>query len=63
MSGGMKRGEKILRLPTTGVPHLCKDNYLCVFKSRGDAEKAAVRTGGQSYQSKLTGAFLVKYDR
>ncbi|QBQ74535.1 hypothetical protein BcepSauron_155 [Burkholderia phage BcepSauron] len=62
MRGGLKRGEGIHILPSSGKPHLCVDGYLAVFKTMGAAEKAAQRTGGQAYRSRVTRAFLVKYE-
>lgn len=63
MRANLKPGEDILILPSNGRLHLCKDGYLCVFKTMGEAEKAAQRTGGSAYRSKVTKAFLVRYEK
>lgn len=44
-----------------GVPHLFKGNMPRVFANRTQAEKAAARTGGEAYQSRLSSRFLVRF--
>lgn len=44
-----------------GVRHLFKGSLPRVFANRTQAENAASRAGGQAYQSRLSGRFLVKF--
>jgi len=44
-----------------GVKHLCKGGLPRVFANSTQAEKAAARTGGEAYQSKLSCRFLVRF--
>nr|DAF94048.1 MAG TPA: hypothetical protein [Myoviridae sp. ctu2j3]DAF94277.1 MAG TPA: hypothetical protein [Myoviridae sp. ctu2j3] len=60
--GGLKGGESIEILPSSGKPHLCVGGYLAVFPTMAKAEKAAQRTGGQAYRSRATRAYLVRFE-
>lgn len=60
----LAKGESIEILPKlkSRGPHLCQDGYLRVFESIAQAQAAADRTLGQAYKSKVTGAYLVRFD-
>jgi len=45
----------------SGIPHLCKGDFVRVFANRTQAEKAAARTGGEAYQSPLSNRFMVRF--
>jgi len=53
--------KESIQADRAGVLHLHKDGYIRVFANRTQAENAALRTGGEAYQSRLSNRFLVRY--
>lgn len=56
------KNSETIEADRSGVLHLCKGGFPRVFANRTQAEKAAERTGGQAYQSRLSSRFLVRFD-
>lgn len=56
------KNAETIEADRSGVFHLCKGGFARVFANRTQAEKAAERTGGEAYQSRLSGRFLVRFD-
>jgi hypothetical protein len=53
--------EENIKADRFGVLHLFKGSMIRVFANRTQAEKAAARTGGEAYQSRLSSRFLVRF--
>jgi hypothetical protein len=54
--------EESIKANEYGVRHLHKAGYVRVFANWTQAEKAAIRTGGEAYQSPLSARFLVRFN-
>ncbi|MEJ1933873.1 hypothetical protein WDZ92_27055 [Nostoc sp. NIES-2111] len=54
--------EETIQVSRSGVRHLFKGGLLCVFANRKQAEAAALRTGGEAYQSLQSNRFLVRFN-
>jgi hypothetical protein len=53
--------EENIQATRSGVLHLFKGNMPRVFANRKQAEAAALRTGGEAYQSPLSNRFMVRF--
>ena len=53
--------QESIKADRSGVVHLFKGEFVRVFANRTQAEKAAARTGGEAYQSRLSARFLVRF--
>ena len=56
-----KQSQETQERGPDGVLHLYKNGSLRVFPNRAQADAAAVRTGGQAYQSPSSRRFLVRF--
>jgi hypothetical protein len=53
--------QESIKADRFGVKHLYKGEFARVFANRAQAENAASRTGGEAYQSRQSGRFLVRF--
>jgi hypothetical protein len=53
--------EETIKADRFGVKHLYKGGFARVFANRTQAEKVALRTGGEAYQSVQSSRFLVRF--